>query len=277
MSEGVETKQTCAEKGEKLDAAEYVTRILFFLYFIILTAERLYSIIASRQSVEMFGTGYNGFVYMTAILSIVAAYAYLVYADIRFFVAPFTRSKSVHDKVNMRVWCVAAGIILVSGMVHTEYTISALQFVAYGMLIAAMILRTVKTHAVSNNRVGLWLSLGYLIAFSMAIPVMYPTGIAELASLFYVAEAVTMLALVACFTFMLISVFDGVKAENLFLTVPIALVAVGDSVVIGLNWTDSINYFVLIFACLSVVLWIVGKILSVRRKTEKRNLKHSAE
>ncbi len=246
---------------DRIDKPTYFIRLLFFLYFTVLTGERLYSLIASGiAGVGFFDAGFNGYVYTAAILSIAAAYAYLIYAVPNFFLCPFTFSRRVHDKIDMRALCVAAGIILVSGMVHTEYTVSGVQFGAYGALIVAMIIRTALAAKSSKSRVLLWLSLAYLTAFSMAIPVMYPSTV-ELSTLFYIFEAAAGLALIACFTFMLIKMFAG-EGENLFMPVPIAIAAVLDAVVIGLNFAVEINYFVLIFICVSVVLWIVGFVFS---------------
>ena len=37
--------------------------------------------------------------------------------------------------------------------------------------------------------------------------------------------------------------------------------AVGDAVVLWMGWTSEVNAFVLIFAALSVILFIIGKII----------------
>ena len=37
--------------------------------------------------------------------------------------------------------------------------------------------------------------------------------------------------------------------------------AVGDAVVLWMGWTAEVNAFVLIFAALSVILFIIGKII----------------
>ena len=154
----------------------------------------------------------------------------------------------------------AHGIHHVSGMLHTEFTIAPIQFAAYGMLIIAMILRAVELSGDSQNRFSLWYSLGYLTAFSMAIPVVYHSEI-ENAVLFHVIESAVMLLLVLSFTLMLRRLFLG-KGENLLLWVPFIIMAVGDAVVLWMRWAEEINSFVLIFACLSAVLFIIGKVIS---------------
>ena len=145
-------------------------------------------------------------------------------------------------------------------MLHTEFTIAPIQFAAYGMLIIAMILRAVELSGIAQNRFSLWYSLGYLTAFSMAIPVVYHSEI-ENAVLFHVIESAVMLLLVLSFTLMLRRLFIG-KGENLLLWAPFIIMAVGDAVVLWMRWTEEINSFVLIFACLSAVLFIIGKVIS---------------
>jgi len=155
-------------------------------------------------------------------------------------------------------------VILVSGMLHTEFTIAPIQFAAYGMLIIAMILRAVELSGIAQNRFSLWYSLGYLTAFSMAIPVVYHSEI-ESAVLFHVIESAVMLLLVLSFTLMLRRLFLA-KGENLLLWAPFIIMAVGDTVVLWMRWTEEINSFVLIFACLSAMLFIIGKvILGIKR------------
>ena len=69
-----------------------------------------------------------------------------------------------------------------------------------------------------------------------------------------------MFALVCSFTLMLRRLFLG-RGENLLLWFPFAIMAVGDAVVLWMGWTAEVNTFVLIFAALSVVLFIIGKII----------------
>lgn len=263
-NETIEREQT----NEKIGKPTYFIHLLFFAYFAVLIAERLYSLIASGvNGVDFFGSGFNGYVYMAAILSIAAAVCYLLLKNITFFAAPFTFSKNVHDRINMRALCVASGIVLISGMVHTEYTVAPVQFVAYGALIVAMIIQTALSGKTAKNRVALWLSVVYLTCFSMAIPVMYTTTI-ENYGLFYSLEAFTSAALVACFTYMLIKIFDG-TAEDLFLIPPILLAAAGVGAIVGLTWNAEPNMFAFIFLCVSAALWIFGFIYV--RVTNRKN------
>ncbi len=247
--------------NDRISKSVYFIDLMFFLYFVVLFAERLISLIRSAvMGVYMFEDGFNGFVYAATIASITATAFCLIIFERKIFVAPFTFKNSMHD-LDYSMLSRIAGVELLSGMVHTECTISALQFCAYGALIVGMIIKTALSHNTSENKLLLWLSVIYLTAFSMAIPVMYRTGIKQYVP-YYFVEAITTIALIVCFTFMLEKVFSG-KAQNLFYIVPIALAIVGDSVIIALPWHEKVNAFVLIFLCLSAALWIIGKVISL--------------
>jgi len=156
----------------------------------------------------------------------------------------------------MELLCIAAGLILVSGMVHTEYTVAPIQFGAYGALIVAMIIQTALTQQRSDKPVLLWLSVAFLTAFSMAIPVMYRSDIAN-AAFFHVAEAIAALVLVAMFTGMLYKVFCG-DATNLFYFVPMLSALVLDTVLIVMRSREEINWFVLVSLIATCVLFLIG-------------------
>ena len=144
-------------------------------------------------------------------------------------------------------------------MMHTEFTIAPVQFVAYGALIIGMILQTVLNIKSGGNAFRHWFSLTYITAFSMAIPVMYRSNI-RLSVLFHVIEAVAAFVLVAFFTLALRRIFTG-NANDLLSVIPFASMAVLDAVILALRWTEYVNTFVLIFAILSAVLFAAGKVL----------------
>lgn len=154
---------------------------------------------------------------------------------------------------------ITAGVILVSGMVHTEYTISGIQFASYGTLIIAMTLRTIEKHGKGGNNFRMWYSLIYSVMFSMAIPVVYKSSI-DKAALFHTIEAVVSLSLVVAFTYMLNRVFLT-KADDLMSLVPFLIMLIGDTLVLALRWKESVNSFVLIFASISTLMFALGRIL----------------
>ena len=246
---------------EKTSLCDYFIHLLFFIYFAVLLSERMQSLIRTFVcSLEnSFNSGFNIYVNTLSILSICATIVYLIATNRALFTGLCTRSASVHNSIQMGALCIAAGILLLSGMVHTEYTIAPIQFGAYGALIIAMVIRTATVQSETDNKLLLWLSLIYLTAFSMAIPVMYRSDIAH-ASLFHILEAITAILLVGAFTWMMYLVFTGC-AVNLFYLIPMLTAAILDAILLAMRWREQVNSFVLIFIIVATVLFAVGKIL----------------
>ena len=232
----------------------------FLLYFVILFAERLQSLCRAAAANQLFMDAFEGVASMIVSLSLLSAIVLLAFCN-----KPFWKSLTGKAEPDYNMMTVTAGVILVSGMIHTEYTIPGIQFASYGMLIVAMILRAIQLMPESKNRFGLWYSLIYLTVFSMAIPVVYKHYTLTNATLFHVIEYCVMFALVCSFTLMLRRLFLR-RGENLLLWFPFAIMAVGDAVVLWMGWTAEVNTFVLIFAALSVVLFIIGKIIFAIKK-----------
>ena len=227
------------------------------LYFVILFAERTQSVVrVLRIRGLFFADAFEGYVDLLTVLSLAAAAVLLAVWN-----GDFWRSlagKAFPDYTRLSI---TAGVLLLSGMVHTEYTIAPVQFAAYGALIAAMILRTVET---AQGRAQTWYSLVYLISFSMAIPVMYRAVFIPRCGLFHVLEAVTAVVLVAFFTVMMCRVFLG-EAEDLLQFTPLVVAVVADAAILAWRWQETVNTFVLIFAALTLVLFAVGKVLFRKR------------
>lgn len=221
--------------------------IFLLLYFLILTVERVISLVTMFTG-DMQGYDFLDW-YMAAltVLSIIGAYSYM---------AARCRLTAPENGVFGRL-SVAAGILLLGGMVHTEGTIPPIQFGAYGMILISMAIHTAQQ--VKAHRGGLirWLSFGFIVAFSMSIPVVYHTNI-DLAALFIPLEIIVSAGMVVMFTFMLRNFYNGDGAYD-FPTVPFAFAAVGDAAVLALRWGEEINYFVLIFICIAAVLFAAGR------------------
>ena len=253
-------KESKAMEDQKISMSVYFIHLLFAVYFIVLTAERIQSIVRSVRdpSVLLFGDGFNCYTYLITFVSLAVSLIYLIVSNGNLFVGVFTRSVRVHGSIQMGRLCIATGLILVSGMVHTEYTVAPIQFGAYGALIVAMIIQTAQKHRQSGKPVLLWLSVAFLTAFSMAIPVMYRSNIAY-AGLFHVLEAITALVLVAMFTGMLYKVFCK-DATNLFYFVPMLTVLVLDTVLIVMRSREEINWFVLVSLIATCVMFLIGRL-----------------
>lgn len=225
--------------------------------FFILFAERAQSLVRiSRSSFsDLYRTGFDGFVNTLTALSLVAAVLLLIFGNKGFWQS-LVNSDVVPDYTMLTI---TAGVILVSGMMHTEHTIAPVQFASYGMLIAAMILRTAQTSSGAEHPFMFWYSLAFLTVFSMAIPVMYRSEISR-AALFHVTEAIAALALVACFTWMLRDLFTG-QGSDLLRWIPMIIAAVADAVILAMRWREKVNAFVLIFIILSAVVFAVGRVV----------------
>ena len=228
----------------------------FLAYFVILFAERAQSIIRTlffRGNVKL--TAFDVFVTVAACLSLAGTVVLLAG-----FNKDFWRSLFADDKTpGYSILTLTAGVILLSGMMHTEFTAAPVQFAAYGALIIGMILRTVQNVKVEGSAFRHWYSLAYVTSFSMAIPVMYRSTI-RLSLLFHIIEAAAAFVLVTFFTLALRRIFAG-NAKDLLMSVPFVSMSVFDAVIVAMRWPEYVNMFVLIFAVLSAVLFAVGKIL----------------
>lgn len=230
----------------------YLINLSFFLYFIILLVERIISVVLSIvNNVNLYSDGFNGYVYTLIFISIIG---WLIYTLL------FCRDniKSLfkfNENITFHKICIASGILLLSGMVHSEYTIPVIQFISYGILIIGILLEVIMNNKNTNNKLLSWLSFVYLVCLSMAIPVMYHSLI-ELHVLFHILEAISSFVLVIVFTYLLLLIFND--KNDLFLIVSILLVVLLDTPLIVLRWNEEINFFVLIFEVLSIVVFVIG-------------------
>ena len=220
----------------KSDKAKFV---FLMLYFLILTIERIISL-ATVLTSDIAGYDLLD-LYMSVLTAaaIIGAYSYM-FLKVRFTAKPRSSDKpeqSVFGKL-----AIAAGILLLGGMVHTDGTIPPIQFAAYGMILISMAIHTAQRVKALGGGVIRWLSFGYIVAFSMSIPVVYHTSIELMLRGFYEG--------------------DG---EYQFPAAPFCAAVVGDAAVLMLRWNEEINFFVLIFICVTAVLFIAGKIAGSAR------------
>lgn len=226
---------------------------LFLIYFAVLYFERVRSLFPVGSG-GLFATPFDGYVNLMTIFSLAATLVLLAG-----FNKGFWQSLFGVGTPDYRMLVITAGVLLLSGMVHTEHTVAPLQFGAYGALILAMVLQTVLQVKADGHAASYWLSLIYLVAFSMAIPVVYRSAIPQ-SGLFHVLEAVTAIALVVFFTGLTLRVFAG-EGRNLFLTVPFAVMFVMDAILILMRWQETVNWFVLVAGGTATILFLVGKLL----------------
>ena len=238
----------------------YFINVCFFLYFVLLIVERSISVaLTLSNGINLYGNAFDGYVYSLVFLSVVGFFVLLIVKCRPNIKAVFKPS----DNLRFDWLCVAGGVLLLSGMVHTHYTISGLQFTSYGVWIVGILLKVISIHHKAEDKVLLWLSFAYLVAFSMAIPVMYQSMI-EAHLFFHILEAVGSITLVGGFTYLLLRLFND--NGDLFPLWPIVLAIVIDVPLIVLRWNEEINFFVLIFIALSTAIYIVGFAYKMRKR-----------
>ncbi len=237
----------------KTKTTDFLKALFFIFYFLILTAERIISLVS--QTPLMPVSGYEAFKTVFVIISLAAGWGYLFIKGRNIF--KLTREKSGGDFLQPSV---AAGLLLVSGMVHTDGTVAPIQFVSYGFLLAAMGIYTAECVKAKGEKGLRWSTFAYITAFSMAIPVMYDTDCGcNFCIAFLYAQILVSLSLIACFTVMLYSFFkkDGISS---FCTYVILLAAIGDGLVLFLHRHIEINFFVLGALTAAIICFIIGKV-----------------
>lgn len=242
----------------------YVINLTFLGYFLILLTERLISVIRSFVNIgfkNMYSSFFGAFVYTVVIVSLVA---FVVYFAMK------CRSSlkgvcNMDAEVDFKELCSASAIILLSGMLHTEYTIAVVQFISYGVLIVGLLLKFISMNKAQSNKVDFWLAFAYLVVFSMAIPVSYPSAVSG-ANAFHTLEFVTSVGLVCAFGYFIYSLFnENYKAiYNPFIFIATIVLDAG---IISWRWKEEVNTFLLIFASASLVVYLVAFIL---RKTKTK-------
>ena len=235
--------------GEKtINILNLWTNIFIALYFVILTAERIQSLVRAGSNKALLTDGLHNYMAGLCIVSFVGTIAILI-----------ARAASSNSHVQLILLSAAEGCILLSGMVHTEYTIPGIQFGAYGVLIVAMLLKVITQQDVLTTGRRVFILL-YIVAFSMAIPVVYASEIKNKLA-FHITESVVSFALVILFAVMFYALFAG---QYSVITHPafIAFALIGDALVLALRWSEKINWFVLVALAAAVVLWIVGIIIN---------------
>ena len=129
----------------KSGKAGYLRGALIAAYIVILFCERAQSIARVIASGGFFATAFDSFVDILAVLSL---------ASSLFLAAFFTarRMKSPGRAYDLSGASVVCGVLLLSGMVHTGYTVPVIQFVAYGALILAMCVHTAAFRPIKRRK-----------------------------------------------------------------------------------------------------------------------------
>ena len=236
-------------------------------YFLILFCERLLALIFSVRGGEEYaltsGNLFNYIAYAVTALSLLAGTALAVNPCVGMIRILRSRGLYSYEKDALPL-AVAVAVILYGGMMHTGFTLAGVQFAAYGMLIAAMIVRAVEVVTAGGDKYLTILSVIYLTLFSMTIPVSYISFMEmPLRAFFFTAEYLSVLLLVPAFGYLFYRFMkEGVTSFSpLFPAVMLLL----SGATVALKWSESINYFVLIFVGLTVLCYLTFGIVALRR------------
>lgn len=254
---------------EKLTANK-VKMILFLAYFVLLSVERFISLVCVFTGDLSKCDALDWYMTALTLFAVFGAYVY-IFTKCKFVVKHYENGKvsasPTGDDEEYEKLAIAAGILLLGGMVHTEGTIPVIQFISYGMLLGSMGIHAFQCSKKDKNGIKKWLSFAYITAFSMSIPVVYHTNI-SLKYLFIPIECVVSAGTVVLFAIML-KKFFGQNAECSFSLIPFLTALIGDFAIIILRWNEEINWFVLIFICVTSVLWFVSNIYLMIKAKKK--------
>ncbi len=259
------------EKKKKKISLDLLKMLFLLAYFLILTVERMISLVTVFTGDFSAYNALDHYMTLMTMLSVVGAYVFLAVKG-KFALFKGENGKRslvpVSSPGSYKVLSISVGILLVSGMLHTHGSIPPVQFVSYGFILASMAIHTAQNAKEAGYADRKWLSFAYIVAYSMAIPVVYHTEI-ELAFLFIPIEIVVSLGMVVMFTLMLVP-FYSEKAECSFSLLPFLTALFGDALVLSMRWHEEINYMVLIFICATTILWFTGTILGINSENKKK-------
>lgn len=244
--------------------------IFLVLYFIILFVERLLAVIISIKSGGEYalisGNIFNYFAYGVTAVSLLAGTVLIIRVIPGMFISIFTTREYAFSENYKRI-VIAAMAILFGGMMHTGFTLAPMQFVAYGFLIASMVVRTIeccRENGSSDVRFASIVSVIYLTLLAMAVPVSYISHQSMLIlAVFYVVEFCAVFVLVPVFGKLLLIFYDkGVTSFSFIYPIILLLLS---GLTVALKWTEEINWFVLVFLVLTEVFYLSFGLIAHRK------------
>lgn len=243
----------------------------FLGYVLILLVERILAIVLSvnTSSTTLALTSGDGFAiatYTITCISVLAGVILLIKPIYQLLKVTF--KKDLFDfTTNSKQLIIASMVLLVSGMMHTGYTLAGLQFAAYGLLIVSIIARGIEAIYEGKDKFVVISSLIFIVCFSMAIPVCYYTKLgAPLGLIFFIVEFVTVFALIPIFTYMLINFFkEGIHRFDVCTIFAMMLLS---GLTVGLKWQEEVNWFLFIFVCVTALVYFTIGLIS-RSKIKK--------
>ena len=250
----------------------------FYLYFLILIGERLAALVLSVRSGGAYalssGNVFNYIAYSVTAASLVFGVALFIKPAIETGKA-LIKGEIFSFETRSKGLLVAGAAILFGGMMHTGFTLAPVQFVAYGFLIAAMIVRAVEVCFGGKDKFLAISSVIYLTLFAMAIPVCYLSFMSlPLRAIFFAVEFAAVFALVPCF-FIMLGDFMKTGSDSFRFGYPLALFILSGAVVF-LKWKEEINFFVLIFWALTTAFYLSFGLIA-RKRIQNRDTEQAEE
>lgn len=248
---------------DKISVWDYLCNIGMILYLVVLFLERvaasLLPFIKEEYSYVRSGDALSWYVHILTLCSLVAAVVVLRKQFPAMIVCLFTSKREKYEKLDYKIISYGSGVLLLGGMVHTNFTLAPVQFIAYGGMILAMLAVTLRSMKEKRRPAPLlWISFLAAVCFAMAIPVVYATQI-EAKVFFTLTECVVSFAFVVVFTFMLSGYFSsgGVIKFPVWLFIATLLL---DLLLFFLRMEEEVNIFLIAFPCLYAIFWIAGRI-----------------
>lgn len=246
----------------KNNVLEYLRNFGLAVYFLVLFVERLVALIVPFADSQYAFYNSDRFVewysHILTAASLILTVALMHKQFFYLFTALVPSNKGNRLKVDYNRTCLGAGTLLLGGMVHTNFTLAPVQFVAYGFMILSMISVTVLNFKLSGEGARLIISLIYAICFAMAIPVVYDVTVAASGG-FIALECVVSALLVFSFTVML-SEFYQSGGKTRFSAPLIVFTVVCDFALFFWRMNEAVNIFLIVFPILAAIFWIIGRV-----------------
>ena len=244
----------------------YLVILFYVLYLVVLFAERTVAVVMGFTADEPFclrGDIAQWYAHIATVFALVSSLVTAIALNGYVFRYLFTRSEADKARIDHGNMAITAGLLLIGGMAHTEFTLLGVQFVSYGFLLLSMLMRTIEAGMLCRpgiSRMRLAVSYLYIVCFSMAIPVVYSADLGDAETAFVVIEIVTALLLVAAFAYMLSLFYRSGGLLNFGLPL-IVYTTAADIAIFLLRLPVAANVFVMVFLALTVVLWLIGRIV----------------
>lgn len=233
----------------------YIKNIGLLIYFLVLGIERSLAVIFGFINHNFTNGAFNTYTHVITLLSLVAAFIILNKQFIYMIKAIITRKENDLNKLNYKIITIAAGVILIGGMVHTSWTQLIVQFVSYAGMIVSMLMIVIENFNIKENRLKLINNYIYIVSFAMAIPVAYAIN-KNNAYFLEPFQCVASITLVGIYTYFMY-IFYNNKGETKFMIPTLFILLAFDLPIFILRFSETINVFLVIFPIICLINVII--------------------